>query len=52
MAETDFEKLKGDKKIPAKILYKRAFHYLKKEIPSLIILLFSDLLFFIASTIG
>ena len=39
MAETDFEKLKGDKKIPTKILYKRAFHYLKKEIPSLIIAL-------------
>ena len=39
MAETDFEKLKGDKKIPTHILYKRAFHYLKKEIPSLIIAL-------------
>ena len=44
MAETDFEKLKGDKKIPAKILYKRAFHYLKKEIPSLIIALILVLL--------
>ena len=44
MAETDFEKLKGDKKIPAKILYKRAFHYLKKEVPSLIIALFLVLL--------
>ena len=44
MAETDFEKLKGDKKIPAKILYKRAFHYLKKEIPSLIIALLLVLL--------
>ena len=31
MATTDLEKLKGDKKIPAHILYKRAFHYLKKE---------------------
>ena len=39
MAETDFEKLKGDKKIPATILWKRAFHYLKKEFPSLIIAL-------------
>ena len=39
MAETDFEKLKGDKKIPARILWKRSFHYLKKEIPSLIIAL-------------
>ena len=39
MAETDFEKLKGDKKIPTHILWKRAFHYLKKEIPSLIIAL-------------
>ena len=39
MAETDFEKLKGDKKIPTKILYKRAFQYLKKEIPTLIIAL-------------
>ena len=37
MAETDFEKLKGDKKIPTKILYKRAFQYLKKELPSLFI---------------
>ncbi len=36
MAETDFEKLKGDKKIPARILYKRAFSYLKKEIPALV----------------
>ena len=44
MAETDFEKLKGDKKIPAKILYKRAFHYLKKEIPILIISLLLVLL--------
>ena len=32
MAETDFEKLKGDKKIPTRILYARAFHYLKKEL--------------------
>ncbi len=39
MAETDFEKLKGDKKIPSHILWKRAFHYLKKEIPSLVIAL-------------
>ncbi len=37
MAEqTDFEKLKGDKKIPARILYSRAFHYLKKEMLTLI----------------
>ena len=39
MAETDFEKLKGDKKIPARILYARAFHYLKKEIGALILAL-------------
>ena len=39
MAETDFEKLKGDKKIPSKILWKRAFHYLKKELFALIIAL-------------
>ncbi len=39
MAETDFEKLKGDKKIPSRILYKRAFNYFKKELPSLIIAL-------------
>ena len=44
MAETDFEKLKGDKKIPAKILYKRAFHYLKTELPSIIISLILVLL--------
>ena len=37
MAETDFEKLKGDKKIPTGILYKRAFQYLKKELPALLI---------------
>ena len=37
MAETDFEKLKGDKKIPTRILYKRAFQYLKKELPALLI---------------
>ena len=36
MSETDFEKLKGDKKIPTRILYKRAFNYLKKEIPSIL----------------
>ncbi len=41
MAEvTDFEKLKGDKKIPARILYARAFHYLKTELPALILALF------------
>ena len=40
MAETDFEKLKGDKKIPTRILYKRAFHYLKKELPSLLFAIF------------
>ena len=40
MAETDFEKLKGDKKIPNRILYKRAFHYFKPEIPRLILCLF------------
>ena len=39
MAETDFEKLKGDKKIPARILYSRAFHYLKKELLAIIIAL-------------
>ncbi len=39
MAETDFEKLKGDKKIPSRILWKRAFHYLKKELFALIIAL-------------
>ena len=39
MAETDFEKLKGDKKIPSKILWKRAFRYLKKELFALIIAL-------------
>ena len=44
MAETDFEKLKGDKKIPAKILYKRAFHYLKTELPAVIISLILVLL--------
>ena len=44
MAETDFEKLKGDKKIPAKILYKRAFQYLKKELPAVILALFLVLL--------
>ena len=31
MAVTDFEKLKGDKKIPTRILWSRALHYLKKE---------------------
>ena len=40
MAETDFEKLKGDKKIPTKILYKRAAHYMKKEMPTLLLALF------------
>ena len=44
MAETDFEKLKGDKKIPAKILYKRAFRYLKTELPAVILSLFLVLL--------
>ena len=37
MATTDFEKLKGDKKIPTHILYSRAFHYLKKETWALIL---------------
>ena len=40
MAETDFEKLKGDKKIPLKTLYNRAFHYFKPELPSLLLALF------------
>ena len=40
MAGTDFDKLKGDKKIPAGILYKRAFAYLKTELPALIFSLF------------
>ena len=44
MAETDFEKLKGDKKIPAKILWKRAFRYLKTELPAIIISLILVLL--------
>ncbi len=44
MAETDLEKLKGDKKIPAKILYKRAFSYMKPQIGSIILALFLVLL--------
>ena len=37
MAATDFEKLKGDKKIPTHILWKRALSYLKKETLALVI---------------
>lgn len=36
MENSDFDKLKGDKKIPTSILWKRAFSYLKKELPTLI----------------
>ena len=40
MANDDFDKLKGDKKIPASILWKRAFAYLKKELPTLLFSIF------------
>ena len=36
-AQTDFEKLKGDKKIPVKVMLKRIFKYVKPELGNFII---------------
>ena len=36
-AQTDFEKLKGDKKIPVKVMLKRIFKYIKPELRNFIL---------------